>query len=178
MDGIVIAGIVLLVFSAACFVISFCIPEKKMEGSGINQELAMQEVHEMVEREVENIREPLNNMATEYMGYAYDNASKSLMDAANEKMFEITNYSDTVLREIKKEEEDVTLLHQAVKDEDENLRKTVVAAGKAAKVMRESIEKMQAMRPEEVSYGEGSVKIVPMASKVNEDAKKSKTAGQ
>ena len=65
---------------------------------------------------------------------------------------------------IKKEEEEVVLLHQAVKDEKDNLKKTVVAAGKAAKAMRESIEKIQTMRPVQVSYGAGSVKIAPMTS--------------
>lgn len=168
MSGIEIMEIVLLIVSVACFVISFCIREKKPEGSGINQELAMQEVHEMVERETEALREPIQNMATEYVTFAYDNAAKNLEDSANEKMFDLTSYSDTVMRELKKEEEDIVLLHQAVKDEEENLKKTVVAAGKAAKIMRESIEKVQAMRPVEVSYGNGSVKIAPMASKVSE----------
>ena len=87
------------------------------------------------------------------------------------------------MRELKKEEEEVVLLHQAVKEERENLQKTVkeerenlqktvTAAGKAAKVMRESVEKIRAMRPVEVSYGAGSVKIAPMASKVSEKSEK------
>ena len=68
------------------------------------------------------------------------------------------------MRELKKEEEEIVLLHQAVKDEKDKLKNTVVAAGKAAKAMRESIEKMQAMRPVQVSYGAGSVKIAPMTT--------------
>ena len=167
MGGIQIAEIILLVVSVACFVVSFLIPEKKREGSGIDQELAMQEVRGMMENEMENLREPLNKMATEYVGYAYDNVTKELDDTFNEKSFEFTNYSDTVMRELKKEEEEVVLLHQAVKDEKDNLKKTVVAAGKAAKAMRESIEKIQTMRPVQVSYGAGSVKIAPMTSSGN-----------
>lgn len=164
MGVVEVVEIILLAVSAVFFVVSFLIPEKKQEGSGIDQELAMQEVHEMMESEMENMREPLKNMATEYVGYAYDNVSKELEDTFNEKSFEFTNYSDTVMRELKKEEEEIVLLHQAVKDEKDKLKSTVVAAGKAAKAMRESIEKMQAMKPVQVSYGTGSVKIAPMTT--------------
>ncbi len=139
MGGIEIAIIVILVFSVICFAASFCVPDKKQEGSGIDKELAMQEVHEMVEKEMENVREPLNEIATEYVQYAYDGAAKNIDDLTNEKMFELTGYSDKVLREIKKEEEDLVMLHQVMKDEGDNLRKTVTAAGKAAKVMQDSI---------------------------------------
>ena len=100
--------------------------------------------------------------------YAYDDVSTKLTDLTNEKMFELTGLSDTVMRELKKEEEEIVLLHQAVKDEHASLKNTVTAAGKAAKTMRESIEKIHALRPVEVSYGAGSVKIAPMASKENE----------
>ena len=168
MDSIVIMEIVLLVVSIICFIVSFLLPEKKQAGSGIDQELARQEVHEMMEKETEAMREPLNAMATQYVTYAYDDASAKLSDVTNEKMFELTSLSDTVMRELKKEEEEIVLLHQAVKDEHESLKSTVSAAGKAAKTMRESIEKIHALRPVEVSYGAGSVKIAPMASKENE----------
>ena len=53
MDSIVIMEIVLLVVSAVCFIVSFVLPERKQEGSGIDQELARQEVHEMMEKEKE-----------------------------------------------------------------------------------------------------------------------------
>ena len=183
MDGIIIMEVVLLIVSIICFVVSFLIPEKKPEGSGIDQELAKQEVHEMMEKEAEALREPIQNMAAEYTNYAINDALTKLDDVTNEKTFELTSYSDTVMRELKKEEEEVVLLHQAVKEERENLQKTVkeereslqktvTAAGKAAKVMRESVEKIRAMRPVEVSYGAGSVKIAPMASKVSEKNEK------
>ena len=42
MNSIEIMEIVLLVVSAICFVVSFLLPEKKQEGSGIDQELARQ----------------------------------------------------------------------------------------------------------------------------------------
>ena len=172
MDGIIIMEVVLLIVSIICFVVSFLIPEKKPEGSGIDQELAKQEVHEMMEKEAEALREPIQNMASEYTNYAINDALTKLDDVTNEKTFELTSYSDTVMRELKKEEEEVVLLHQAVREERENLQKTVTAAGKAAKVMRESVEKIRAMRPVEVSYGAGSVKIAPMASKVSEKSEK------
>lgn len=168
MDGVIIMEITLLVVSVICFAVSFLIPEKKQEGSGIDKELAQKEVHEMMEAEAEALREPIKNMAEELTHYAIDDALTRFDDAANEKLFELTGYSDTVMREIKKEEEEIVLLHQAVKEEKENLKQTVSAAGKAAKVMRESVEKIRAMRPVEVSYGKGSVKIAPMASKVSE----------
>lgn len=171
MSAMVIVAAVLLVFSVVCFVVSFCIPEKKPEGSGMDPEMARQEVRELLEKEIETMREPISAMATEYVTYAYEDASKNLSDTANEKLFEVTTYSDTVMREIKKEEEDLALIHKNTQAEQENLKKTVSAAGKAAKVLRESIEKIHTMRPVEVSYGAGSVKIAPMAANVGDSAK-------
>lgn len=169
MDAVIIMEIVLVIFSVICFVASFVLKEKKPEGSGIDPEMARQEIREMIEQEKESLREPISNMATEYVTFAYDNAAKSIDDAANEKMFELTTYSDTVLREVRKEEEDLTLIHQSVQQEQENLTKTVSAAGKAAKVLRETIDKIHTLRPVEVSYGAGSVKIAPMVQKSEEN---------
>ncbi|MBR6477408.1 MAG: hypothetical protein IKS85_03070 [Lachnospiraceae bacterium] len=174
MDAVTIMEIVLVIFSIACFVVSFVIKEKKPEGSGIDQEMARQEVREMLEQEKESLREPINNMATEYITFAYENAAKNIDDAANEKMFELTSYSDTVMREVRKEEEDLELIHRSVQEEQEKLTKTVSAAGKAAKVLRETIDKIHTLRPVEVSYGAGSVKIAPMASNLGDNGKASK----
>ncbi|MBQ3905337.1 MAG: hypothetical protein II743_01080 [Lachnospiraceae bacterium] len=167
MNSVIIMSVVLLVVGAICFIVSFIIPSKE-EPKGIDEEEAKQQIHDLIEKQVNDLHDPMKELANNYVNFAYDGALNKLDDAANEKMFEITTFSDTVMREIKKEEEDVMQLHQAVKDEHENLQKTAEAASKAARAMRESIERIQGMRPVEVSYGNGSVKIAPMASKLSE----------
>ena len=172
MSVIDVMVIVLLIVSAICLVISFLIPDRKAEESGIDQELAAKEVSEMIEKEKEAQRESMQEMASQYVGYAFEGAVTKFEEMANGKTTEFTDYSDAVRGQIKTEEEDLLLLHQSVREEHEGLKNTVMQAGKAAKTMKESIEKVNSMRPIAVSYGKGSVKIAPMAHKVKDEHEK------
>lgn len=174
MTTIIVLNVTLLVISAILFVISFLIPDKKPDESGIDQELAKQEVHEMVEHEKELLKEPLKAMAEEYADEAFTNASMNLDEAVGEKIDQISERSQEVLTRIRKEEEDAVSLHQAVKQERESLDQTVHMAGKAAQSMKESVEKVQNMRPIEISVGENNLKIAPMATSKPEEAEDAK----
>lgn len=178
MTTIIILNVALLVVSAICFAISFIIPDKKPDESGIDQELAKEEVHAMVEHEKEALKEPLKAMAEEYASEAFSNASMELDEAVGEKIDQISEHSEQVLTQLRKEEQEAISLHQAVKEERESLDQTVDAAGKAAKSMKESVEKVQNMRPIEITVGDGNVKISPMATNTpadSEEAKKPET---
>ena len=168
MSAITIMEIVLLVVSIVCFAVSFMIPEKKPEGSGIDQELAKEEVREMVKNEVESVRGHVDDVVRESMDYAMEKTERSLERLSNEKIMAVNEYSDSVMQEIHKNHEEVVFLYDMLNNKHDSLKKTVAEASKAAKVMQDSVESIQSFRPVAVSYGEGSVKIAPLASKIKE----------
>ncbi|MBP5223369.1 MAG: hypothetical protein J6Z35_09455 [Lachnospiraceae bacterium] len=160
--------ILLLICSAVCFVISFLIPEKK-EGSGINQDLAKEEVKGMVKEEVDAIRGHVEEVVDESMNYDMEKTERSLERLSNEKIMAVNEYSDTVMKEIHKNHEEVMFLYDMLNQKHDHLLKTVSEASKAAKAMQDSVDSFQSFRPVEVSYGDGSVKIAPVASKRREE---------
>lgn len=169
MSAITIMEIVLLIASLVCFTVSFLIPEKKPEGSGIDKELAKEEVKEMVRQEVDNIRGHVDDVVKESMDYAMEKTERSLERLSNEKIMAVNEYSDSVMQEIHKNHEEVVFLYDMLNNKHDSLKKTVAEASKAAKVMQDSVESIQSFRPVAVSYGEGSVKIAPLASKRKEE---------
>lgn len=169
MGALTIMEIVLLVVSIICFAVSFMIPEKKPEGSGIDQELAKEEVKEMVRQEVDSIRGHVDDVVKESMDYAMEKTERSLERLSNEKIMAVNEYSDSVMQEIHKNHEEVVFLYDMLNNKHDSLKKTVAEASKAAKVMQDSVESIQSFRPVAVSYGEGSVKIAPLASKLQEE---------
>lgn len=174
MSAITIMEIVLLFVSVICFAVSFLIPEKKPEGSGIDQELAREEVKEMVKQEVDNIKGHVDDVVRESMDYAMEKTERSLERLSNEKIMAVNEYSDSVMQEIHKNHEEVVFLYDMLNNKHDSLKKTVAEASKAAKVMQDSVESIQSFRPVAVSYGEGSVKIAPLASKRKEEVPKQK----
>jgi len=171
--GITGLEVALLAVSAGSFAVSFLLPDKKSEGSGIDQELAKEEVKvmikEAVDQEVGTIRQRVDGVVDESMNDAMGKTERSLEKLSNEKIMAVNEYSDTVMKEIHKNHEEVMFLYDMLNTKQESLKKTVADASKAAKVMQDSIENMQSFRPVEVSYGEGSVKIAPMATKLKEE---------
>lgn len=168
MSTVTVVEIILLIISLVCFVVSFLIPEKKPEGSGIDQELAREEVKEMVKQEVDNIRGHVDDVVKESMDYAMEKTERSLERLSNEKIMAVNEYSDSVMQEIHKNHEEVVFLYDMLNNKHDSLKKTVVEASKAAKVMQDSVESIQSFRPVAVSYGEGSVRIAPLAAKRKE----------
>lgn len=163
--SITVMEIILLIVSAIGFVVSFLIPEEE-KGSGLNEELAQAEIKELVKQEMESIRGHVEEVVEESMSYAMEKTERSLERLSNEKIMAVSEYSDTVMQEIHKNHEEVMFLYDMLNSKHETLKKTVTEASKAAKAMQDSVESFQTFRPVEVSCGDGSVRIAPLASKV------------
>lgn len=158
--------ILLLIVSACVFVVSFVLPEKKPVGSGMDQELAKEEIKNLVAQQLEETKAHVEGLVDESMTYAMEKTERSLERLSNEKIMAVSEYSDTVLSEIHKNHEEVMFLYDMLNNKHDLLKKTVVEASKAAKAMQDSVESFQTFRPVEVAYGEHAVTIAPLASKV------------
>lgn len=173
--GITVMEIILLIVSAIGFVVSFLIPENGEKTSGVDEQLAQEEIRGLITQEVDAIRSHVDDVVEESMTYAMEKTERSLERLSNEKIMAVNEYSDSVMQEIHKNHEEVMFLYDMLNTKHETLKKTVSEASKAAKVMQDTVESIQTFRPVEVSYGEGSVKIAPVASRVTDEKPKTET---
>lgn len=140
--------IILLVVGVIVFLISFFIPEKSNEMSESEKEAAKEEIKSMIDKELENVKSHVDEVAQEAVNYSMEKTERSLERISNEKIMAVNEYSDTVLKEIHKNHEEVMFLYDMLNDKQETLKNTMVEAVKAPKELEESTKEAQAFMKE------------------------------
>ena len=131
--------IVLLIMGIVIFIGSFLIPEKKTK-SGKEQVIDEKQIHDLVEKEVEQAQGKITDIVDETITYAMEKTERSMDRLTNEKMMAVNEYSDTVLSEINKNHQEVVFLYDMLNDKHENLKNTVSEVEKAAKEVRQTVK--------------------------------------
>lgn len=148
--GVTVMEIALLVVSAIGFVISFLIPEsQEKENKAVDQEAVREEIQGLIQQEVGTVDGKVQEAVEESISYAMEKTQRSLERLSNEKIIMVNEYSEVVLKEIRKNHEEVMFLYDMLNNKHENLKKTVTEASRAAKVMRDTVESIQTLRPAE-----------------------------
>lgn len=131
--------IVLIIMGIIIFIGSFLIPERKKRPE---QEAAVdeKEIHDLVDKEVEEARGKINDIVDETITYAMEKTERSMDRLTNEKMMAVNEYSDTVLSEINKNHQEVVFLYDMLNDKHENLKNTVTEVEKTAKEVRQTVK--------------------------------------
>lgn len=137
--------VVLLVAGAILFVLSFVIPEKKEEADRRTRALARTEIQKLVSKEMEEIKDHLDEVVDETIGYAMEKTERSLERLSNEKIMAVNEYSDTVLKEIHKNHEEVMFLYDMLNNKQVNLNQTVSEINKTVKEVEETQKETKAM---------------------------------
>lgn len=162
--GVTVMEIALLVVSAIGFVISFLIPEsQEKENKVVDQEAIQEEIQGLIQQEVGTVDGKVQEAVEESISYAMEKTQRSLERLSNEKIIMVNEYSEVVLKEIRKNHEEVMFLYDMLNNKHENLKKTVTEASRAAKVMRDTVESIQTLRPVETVRveSENTAKIPP-----------------
>ncbi len=123
--------IVLIIIGAALCIASFVIPAKKEE---LNEEVMTaldEEAKKMVAKEVESVRSKVDGITDETIQYAVEKAERSMERVSNEKIMAVSEYSDTVLDEIRKNHQEVVFLYDMLNDKQENVKSTVAETNKS-----------------------------------------------
>ena len=68
MNSVIIMSVVLLVVGAICFIVSFIIPSKE-EPKGIDEEEAKQQIHDLIEKQVNDLHDPMKELANNYVNF-------------------------------------------------------------------------------------------------------------
>lgn len=128
-----IMEIALLIIGVIIFVMSFLLPDgsdKKTE-----KELAQEkeEVHRLVEQEIDSMKLKVNEATNDTVEYAVDKAERSLEKVSNEKIMAVNEYAGTILEEINKNHKEVMFLYDMLRDKQADLTNAVRKADATVK---------------------------------------------
>lgn len=141
-----ILEVILLLAGAVLAVLSFVLPVDKEETSRETKVLAKEEIKTMVDTEMNSIKQHVDDVVDEAVGYAVEKTERSLERLTNEKIMAVNEYSDTVLQEIHKNHEEAMFLYDMLNSKHDTLKDTASEAGKVVQEARETIEKMTSIQ--------------------------------
>ena len=128
-----ILEIVLLIAGIIIFTGSFFLPLGGEKNTGIDKKAAKEEIHGLVEEEMNTVRSKMQDKMEETSEDAIEKAERSLERLTNEKIMAVNEYSDTVLQEIHKNHEEVMFLYDMLNSKHANIKDTVSKMDKAVK---------------------------------------------
>lgn len=128
-----ILEIVLLIAGIIIFTGSFFLPLGGEKDTGIDQKAAKEEIHGLVEEEMNNVRSKMQDKMEETSEDAVEKAERALERLTNEKIMAVNEYSDTVLQEIHKNHEEAMFLYDMLNSKHANIKDTVSKMDKAVK---------------------------------------------
>lgn len=155
--------IILLIAGGIIFILSFFIPDRKpAPGKGDSapegaRALAGEEIKTLVSQEVNSIREHVDGVVEEAVNYAMEKTERSLERLSNEKIMAVSEYSDTVLKEIHKNHEEAMFLYDMLNNKHINLKNTVSEVNRTVKEAEETVMSFQKLTPEAVSVKEEKI---------------------
>ncbi len=132
--------IVFLIIGAIILVVSFIIPMRKEEKIDATDALAKREIEDLVSMEMGSIKSHVDEVVEEAIEYAMEKTERSLERLSNEKIMAVSEYSDTVLKEIQRNHEEVMFLYDMLNDKHKNLQNTVSEVNKTVKEAKEVTE--------------------------------------
>lgn len=128
-----ILEIVLLIAGIIIFTGSFFLPLGGEKNAAIDKKAAKEEIHGLVEEEMNTVRSKMQDKMEETSEDAIEKAERSLERLTNEKIMAVNEYSDTVLQEIHKNHEEVMFLYDMLNSKYANIKDTVSKMDKAVK---------------------------------------------
>ena len=128
-----ILEIVLLIAGIIIFTGSFFLPLGGEKNTGIDKKAAKEEIHGLVEEEMNTVRSKMQDKMEETSEDAIEKAERALERLTNEKIMAVNEYSDTVLQEIHKNHEEVMFLYDMLNSKHANIKDTVSKMDKAVK---------------------------------------------
>jgi len=132
--------IVFLIIGVIIVVVSFVIPTGKDGKIDATDALAKREIEDLVSLEMDSIKSHVDEVLEEAIEYAMEKTERSLERLSNEKIMAVSEYSDTVLKEIHRNHEEVMFLYDMLNDKHKNLKNTVTEVNKTVKEVKEAKE--------------------------------------
>lgn len=139
--------IVLLIIGFIILVISFILPESKGNNPMESKKDIEKEIHDLVESEMNQVRNRVDDVVNEAMDYAMEKTEKNLEKICTEKIMAVSDYSDTVLEDIHKNHEEAMFLYDVLNAKHSNLKEVAEEVDQKVKEAEEASNiAMQATR--------------------------------
>lgn len=116
--------IVLLIIGALVFVVSFFIPSGKGDSPEHSMEMVKDEIGDLVDKEMERIRGQVDDTVEEAIKDSMERTERSLERISNEKIMAVNEYSETVLEQINKSQQEITFLYDMLNAKHDSLKNT------------------------------------------------------
>lgn len=129
--GAVIVGIALCVAS-------FFIPDKNVKTSW-EEKLENKKLDELINTKIEKAKEELSRTIEEMSAETQAKTERSLERISNDKIMAVNEYSDTVLKDINKNHEEVVFLYDMLNEKQDSLKNTAVDAQKVLGEVNDAI---------------------------------------
>ncbi len=137
--------IILLIAGAVIFILGFLLPAKDEHVNPHTKQLAKEEIKQMISDEMSGVKSHVEDVVDESIEYAMEKTERSLERLSNEKIMAVNEYSDTVLKEIHKNHEEVMFLYDMLNDKHINLKNTVSEVNQTVKVVEETKKEAEAV---------------------------------
>lgn len=139
-----VTEIVVLVIGIIIFIASFIVPEALGKNSEEAAGIAKEEIKSMVSLEMHGIKLHVDEVVGEAIEYAVEKTERSLERLTNEKIMAVSEYSDTVLKEIHKNHEEALFLYDMLNSKHANLKETVSMINQTVKEAEETTKGVEA----------------------------------
>lgn len=129
--GAVIVGIALCIAS-------FFIPDRNVKTSW-EEKLENKKLDELINTRIEKAKEELSRTIEEMSAETQAKTERSLERISNDKIMAVNEYSDTVLKDINKNHEEVVFLYDMLNEKQDSLKNTAVDAQKVLGEVNDAI---------------------------------------
>lgn len=140
--------IVLLVIGALVFVVSFFIPSGKGDNLEHSMEMVKDELGDLVDREMERIRGQVDDTVEEAIKDSMERTERSLERISNEKIMAVNEYSETVLGQINKSQQEITFLYDMLNAKHDSLKNTALEVEQRVKEAENASREVEAVTRE------------------------------
>ena len=135
-----IVEIVLLATGGIIFILSFLIPGKKGIASAASEKLVREQVRDMVNQELDQVRGRIGIAVDDAAAHAADKTERSLERLSNEKIMAVNEYSDTVLAQIHKDHEEAMFLYDMLNNKHDSMKRTLSEINQALSEVNRAVK--------------------------------------
>ena len=135
-----IVEIVLLATGGIIFILSFLIPGKKGIASAASEKLVREQVRDMVNQELDQVRGRIDIAVDDAAAHAADKTERSLERLSNEKIMAVNEYSDTVLAQIHKDHEEAMFLYDMLNNKHDSMTRTLSEINQALSEVNRAVK--------------------------------------
>ena len=135
-----IVEVVLLATGGIIFILSFLIPGKKGIASAASEKLVREQVRDMVNQELDQVRGRIDIAVDDAAAHAADKTERSLERLSNEKIMAVNEYSDTVLAQIHKDHEEAMFLYDMLNNKHDSMKRTLSEINQALSEVNRAVK--------------------------------------